>query len=115
MFVCQNSRSTLMLDRPWAYFRRIDRWSTLASCCKGPRQDLNGVGGRNFSSCCSITTVRRFPCGGFPVVLMNSLIVVMMVPREENGVTKYHVYQRASRIRSHMELQSFHLLCSPYR
>ena len=49
------------------------------------------------------------------VALTNSLIVVMTIPKEENGVTRYHVHQRVGHTRSHIELQSFHLLCSPFR
>lgn len=93
--ICQkNTGLTLTADRTWTCSTRTDRWFTLESSCDNPRQGSSGLGGRNSSLCYSIITVGVAMLS--QAALTDFYIVVMTKPKEQDGVTKYQVYRRAS-------------------
>lgn len=67
------------------------------------RQDAKGFGGNEWTELFALLFdnyrkgIREV---SFRVPLTDSPIVVMTKPKAEGGVTKYHVYQRASHVRS---------------
>lgn len=94
--------TTLTFGRIWTYSTRTGHSSTLESSCKG-----RGSSGRSFSPCCSITTVRFRWFESSRVALKSPPIVVLTIREQEGGVTKYKIYQRASRVRFRIELGCF--------